>query len=83
MLRRKRPSMLMLSLSLNGFRCDRCAGRIKNASTSENVSARITTSASGNVIFAAAPSMNSVGENAIIVVMAAKMTGLATRLAPW
>jgi len=68
---------------LTGFRCARCAGRINKDSTSENVSARMTTSEIARVNSAVPPPTNIHGAKKIMVVSTAKITGMITIFVPF
>ena len=69
-------------LGITGFKCDKCAGRISNDSTSENVSAKITTNEIARVNSAVPPPTNIQGAKKIIVVSTANTTGIITIFAP-
>ena len=64
------------------FTLRRCAGKIRNASMSENNNAKEMTTESCRVNCAVTPDRNSQGANATIVVSTANMTGRLTAKAP-
>ena len=68
--------------TLHGLPCARCAGRIRNTSTSETRSTPITTSGTGRRICPSVPDDHSSGANTIIVVAIPTSTGTSTLCAP-